>query len=321
MKYRFITILHNLRLETIKNKGTEVFPGARLSNGTRVLEQTLEPIRYNLGIHSKDEFKDKTYLYIDGEYKDINTKEEMDEIGTERTYFFLRQAQFFVHQLWKIKDNNVYVRDGFLFAYNNRIDQGGVTYKASLSEIFTYATCEQKESIYTDTELQKAINDYTPPTLEDFDKDSFGGKYPNSNHLFKSNGSNRMDRAVYFTHYARKSHILPMKIVLYCTALECLFTVGKTEINHKIAERVAVMLGTSKESKKLLFDLIKDAYNYRSTVMHGQHLKGTESALIEFSKGLDGVLRKLIVDNNDIFSKSDKEMEKFFLDLLFADNK
>lgn len=80
------------------------------------------------------------------------------------------------------------------------------------------------------------------------------------------------------------------------------------------------MLGTSKESKKDLFRLIKGAYNYRSSLVHGQYLKGTEDALVDISRKLDDVLRQLIVGKHEIFYKNDQEIENSFLDLLFRDN-
>lgn len=316
MKYRFITILHRMKLDSIKNKGTEIFPGARISNGSHVLSEILETrlMSGTLGIHSKDEFDNSVYVYIDGEFENIHTQDEMDEIGTKYTFFFLRQIQKFLHYLWEIKDNNVYVRDGFLLAYNKHFEDG-CTYKASLSEIFSYSTAEEKESVFTDSEILNAIHNFVPSSIEQYDKD--GGKLPNSNHLFKAHGSNRMDRAVYFSTGARRMVILPMKIMLYCNALECLFTIGTSEVNHKIAERVAILLGTSKESRRNLFKLIKNAYNYRSTLVHGQHLKGTDDYLVDISKGLDDVLRKLIIGQHEVFSKGDTEIEDFFLDLLF----
>jgi Apea-like HEPN len=319
MKYRFMTILHNLKLESIKNKGTVIFPGARITNGSSILSETMntDVMRTTLGVHSVDEFEDTVYFYLDGEFSDIHDKTQMDKEGVKYTFLFLRQVQYFVHFLWEIKDNNVYVRDGFLLAYKKHFEDG-FTYKASLSETFSFSTTEEKQSKFSDIEIKSAISKFNPPTFEDFGGKSLGGKIPNSDHFFKTSGSTRMERASYFISGARGRPILPMKIVFYCNALECLFTIGTSEVNHKIAERVAVMLGTSEESKKSLFKLIKDAYNYRSLLVHGQHLKGTEDKLKSISEGLDEVLRKLLVTNHEVFSKKDQEMEEFFQNLLFS---
>ena len=313
MKYRFITVLHNMKLDAIRNKGTEIFPGARISNGSRILDETFKTLisKTTIGIHSIDEFDNTVYCYIDGEFKDV-PKEEIHIKSNQQIFLFLRQIQYFLHQLWEIKDNNIYVRDGFLIVYNHNFEDGS-TYKGSVSEIFSYSTGERKESIITVSDLQTAISNFIPPTIDVFGEDSFGGKQPNADHFFKSKGSNRMARASYFTSGARNSSIIPMKIVSYCTALECLFTIGASEVNHKIAERVAIMLGTSEESKKTLFKLIKRAYKYRSFLVHGQHLTIKEDELIAISQDLDEIMRKLLVANHEVFSKNDDEMDDFFL--------
>lgn len=310
-----------MKLDTIKNKGMVIYPGARISNGSKVLSEILETdlMRSTAGVHSIREFENTVYLYIDGEFNNINTIDQMDKVGVKYNFFLLRQVQNFIHSLWSIKDNNIYVRDGFLLAYNQHLEDG-CTYKASLSEIFNYSTCEHKESKFSDSEIASAISNFDFPSMEEFSEDNFKWKYADSDHFFKNKGSERIQRANYFTIGARANATLPMKIVSYCTALECLFTIGTAEVNHKIAERVALMLGTSKEAKLHFFNLIKRAYNYRSSIVHGQHIKGTEENLVAISKELDDILRELLVGEHDIFSKSDNEMEAFFVDLLFTNS-
>ncbi|OJE28342.1 hypothetical protein A9490_27880 [Bacillus thuringiensis] len=318
MKFRFITPLYNLKLETVLNRGINIFPGARITNGSeeRLKITNTQLMKDTLGVHSIGEFDDATYLYIDGEMDSIKNKAEMDEIGVKYTYYYLRLAQKFIYNLWEFKDNNIYVRDGFLLAYYDKFEDG-FTYKASLSEIYYYSTCEHSESSFSKSEIQSVAREFSTFAIDEYEDRHFGGKYPDADHLFKSKGSNRVDRARYFTLMARTSCILPMKIVAYCNALECLFTIGTSEVNHKIAERVALILGTSSESKKEYFKLIKKAYNYRSLLVHGQHLKGEEGSLIEISQKLDDILRQLLVEKHDVFFKGDKEMEEFFTDLLF----
>jgi len=150
MRYRFITIFHNLKLNFTTNKGKEIFSGARISNGPEVLASILETdlMKGTAGVHSIREYNDKTYFYVDGELKDIHTREQMDKVGNQYTFFFLRQAQKFALQLWEIKDNGIYVRDGFLLAYSNNFEDG-CTYKASLSEIFPYSNCKMENLYYS----------------------------------------------------------------------------------------------------------------------------------------------------------------------------
>jgi len=319
MKSRFIAPLFNLKLDTIFNRGIELFPGARISNGPEERKKILDTklMLDTAGIISLMEYDDTTYLYIDREFKQIRTKSEMDEIGVKYTFHYLRLAQSFIYDLWKIKDNNIYVRDGFLLAYHNNYEDGFV-YKASLSEMMSFSTCERVESNFTKDEILSAARDFKPFSIDENGEKSFGGKHPDADILFKNKGSKRLDRAYYFTLGARISSILPMKIASYCNALECLFTTDKSEVSHKIAERVALILGTSEESKKEYFDLVKKAYGYRSTVVHGQHIKGEESDFIGISKSLDDILRQLLVAEHEIFSKKDSEIETFFTNLLFT---
>ncbi|WP_175423365.1 MULTISPECIES: hypothetical protein [Bacillus] len=114
----------------------------------------------------------------------------------------------------------------------------------------SFSTCERKESNFTKDEILSAARDFKPFSIDEYGEKSFGGKHPDADILFKNKGSKRLDRAHYFTLGARVSSILPMKIASYCNALECLFTTDKSEVSRKIAERVALMLGTSDESKK-----------------------------------------------------------------------
>lgn len=167
--------MHNLKLESIKNKGIQLDKNVRLSNGTEVLSDTIETdlMRGTCGVHSIYEFEDKAYIYIDGEFDET---EQADEIGNKYTFYLLREAQSFTNCLWNIKDNNVYVRDGFLIIYDKNLDDG-VTYKASLSEVFSLSTCEKKESLFSDSEITSAKENFSLASFQNYNEESFGGKF------------------------------------------------------------------------------------------------------------------------------------------------
>lgn len=318
MKYRFITILHNMKLENIKNHGVMIFAGGKISNGVQILEETMKSklMIYTAGSHSIDEYKGKVYFYIDSEFKEIKTVEQMDQVGTKYTFYFLREIQSFIHCLWEIKDNNVYVRDGFLIVYDKKIEDG-CTYKASLSEVFSRSSLETDETMFYDKEIQLAINKFQILNLDDCQIDKVDYKFPTDDLFFKNRGSNRMIRAFYFTARARISFIFPMKILFYCTALECLFSTSSSEITYKISERVALMIGDTGENKKQLYKLIKKAYGIRSAIVHGSSLSGNSMELKDTSIALDNVLRDLISKNSEIFNKNDNELEDYYVGLLF----
>lgn len=307
-----------MKLNAILNKGFELAPGTRISNGPDVRSNILKTdlMMWTAGVHSVDEFDNTVYYYKIGEFPEIKTKDEMDQKGTAYTFYFLREAQGFVTDLWFVKDNGIYVRDGFLITYVNKIEEGA-TFKASLTETFKAASGEYGEFVFTKKEVEAAKQNFEPFSLDDFNLDNMGFKYTNFDHFYKSSNAQRIHKAHYFTLGARNNSAIPMKIVSYCTALECLFSTAKTEINHRIAERVAAMLGTSQEDKKDLFKFIKKAYDYRSTIVHGSNIKGSEETLAPVSIRLDSILRQLLSGNHEIFTKSDSEIDEFFIELIF----
>lgn len=320
MKLTFITVLHNLKLDDDTVEDINIFDDVWLSNNPKTKNKILDKklLQYTVGTHSIREFNRDTYLYFNKNIPHIVSKEQMDEIANQYTFSFLRKAQSFAQHLWKVKDNNIYVRDGFLIAYENDIEDG-FTYKASLSAIFTKSTINNEATFFSKDELMNAGSKFTAPKFTDFNKDSFGGKFPSSDHFFKSSKSTRMDRAQYFILSARANVALPIKIVMYITALECLFATSKGEITHKIAERVALYVGTTPDSKLEWFNFIKKAYGYRSKLIHGDVLGGVEEDLEEFTKQLDELLRYLVTEGSEIFEKKQQELNAYFTELIFQE--
>src|SRR5690606_23225047 len=155
-----------------------------------------------------------------------------------------------------IKDNGIYVRDGFLITFQNNIEDG-TTFKASLTETFKAANGVRGEYKFNRDELEIAKQSFNVFSIEDISNDDMGMKYPNFDHFYKKSDPGRLLKAHYFTLSARSNAATPMKIVLYCTALECLFSTATTELSHRIAERVAALIGTSNEDKKEIFKFIK----------------------------------------------------------------
>lgn len=204
MKLTFITVLHNLKLDDDTIEDINIFDEVWLSNNPKTKNRILDTnlLQYTVGTHSIRDFNRDTYLYFNKNIPHIVSKEQMDEIANQYTFSFLRKAQSFAQYLWKVKDNNIYVRDGFLIAYENDVEDG-FTYKASLSAIFTKSTINNEATLFSKDELMNAGSKFTAPKFTDFKKDSFGGKFPSSDHFFKSSKSTRMDRAQYFILSAR----------------------------------------------------------------------------------------------------------------------
>jgi hypothetical protein len=309
-----------LKLKDSHNKGKEISPGTRISNNNALVKEVLksELLKEAAGFHSLNEFEDTVYLYGTGDFDKLKTLSKKERDDSEYTFYFLREAQFFVSELWTIKDNSVYVRDGFLIVYQDFIEDG-LTYKGALSAVNSNAEGDIKESIFTNEQINKAIISFGKDVMPNIDEFIKGGKFPNNELFFK--GSIRAERALYFILEARSTTQLPIKIVSYCTALECFFTTDSTEVNYKIAERVALFLGTTPEEKKELFNTTKKAYGIRSRIIHGSSLKEKEAKLMmELSVKLDDILRKIINSDSKKFVLDDNKLSEYFIDRLFSDS-
>lgn len=166
----------NIRL----NKGIVLNQGTRISNGPEVRSEVLDTILMlgTAGVHSIDEFNDTVYYYKKGEFQDISTHDEMDLKGTMFTFYFLREAQGFVTDLWAVKDNGIYVRDGFLIAYHENIEDGK-TFKASLTETFKAASGDIGNFEFTREEVETALHTFNSLAIEDISEDNMGLKHPN----------------------------------------------------------------------------------------------------------------------------------------------
>ena len=145
------------------------------------------------------------------------------------------------------------------------------------------------------------------------------------------NEGSRIDRALMFLDNARSASFVPMKIAMYSSILECLFSTGdNAEIIHKISERCAFYLGGTKEEKIKNFHIVKKAYGVRSKLLHGDKIPvdkakqessdSTFNTQIEISIEIDKltrkVLTKVILEDSNKFLQND--MNKFYEELVFS---
>lgn len=160
VKYLFITQIFNLAVSTELNKGKIIRQGARITNNYKQIEEIIEePIfKHNLGCFFYSEFSWSGTHYkasgkINGDFSDA------DDIGYTYCGSFLREVQDFLYELWKIKDHNAYVRDGFLLLYKDSYDDG-LLYRSSLSEVYSRADLHRECVVFTGKELDTAIKNW-----------------------------------------------------------------------------------------------------------------------------------------------------------------
>lgn len=315
MKYRFITIVHNLVLpqkEMIVNLTQGFF-----SNCSSILQETFdnELSTYTLGSHSVDEFVGQTYFYIDGDFADGCTQSVVDEFGTKLTFAFLRVIQDYVERLWLLEDNSIYIRDGFLYTYEERLSDG-YTFKASLSAVFSKANGRIEPSVFSLESLTSLSSDMFVINSEDISPEIENYKDATQDHFWKKNKVERKLRAWGYILLARSQSQPPLKMMLYTMALESLLGTSTTELSHRLAERSAIMLGTTTEERIIIYTTIKKSYDNRSTIAHGDLLKDDSNFEDRIIK-VDDYLRKLM-SFEEPYNIENAEIDKFFIGKLMS---
>lgn len=317
MKYRFIAVVHNLQLE--KPECRIPLTSGMVSNKASLLKGILSYKNKlaldTIGVHSIDEFQEATFYLVDGEFDKAVTTENVNQYGSMIAFAMLRQIQSITDNLWLNRDNAVYIRDGFLFVYDEVLDDG-MTFKASLSTINTRASGKRGVDCFSKDEIEDAAKGMVVNSLEDVFS---GADYCNATQqqFFKSAKTGRKTIAGFYVFHARAAAALPIKILMYITAMEALVSTSTSELSHQVAERVAVILGRDTTERISIYDEIKKGYGYRSKTAHGEALKGTEEDAMALLEHLDNYLRRLMAFDTP-YELDDEKMNVWFLTKLLG---
>lgn len=312
MKYKFIAAIHWLQLEK-ENLSIKLKSGY-ISNVSSKLDEIFDNSLSlcTLGLHSIDEVREApSYYVIDGDFGNDVNQNDVDHFGTAFCFAMLRQIQLYVSKLWRLKDNSVYVRDGFLYSYTNEIGDGS-TFKASVSIVNSFANGNIINVIFSKTDLLSITKDMEIIPLEDVLGQRQNFKEATQIQHYKQSGLSRKELAEMYVSLARKEAVIPLKILMYCSAMEALVANSTTELSHRVAERVAVLIGNNQEERCNVYSNVKLGYDTRSKVAHGDFIKKNEEIIRETSVKLDEYLRQLLI-LDDPYSKNSDKMDQFYL--------
>lgn len=319
MKYRFIAVIHCLKIDQPECR-IPVKSGI-VTNKSGMINDLLSyrnPLAVGtLGIHSIDEFQGKSYYLVDGEFDPNLTEDDINCHGTQVAFAFLRQIQSLTDELWNIRDNSVYVRDGFLFVYDKQLSDG-FTFKASLSTINTMASMSIEDVMFSKSEILTASDNMLEIPLSGIFDDGANHALSTQFQYFKSSGLDRKTCAGIYVFFARSSASLSIKILMYITAMEALVSTSTAELSHQVSERISILLAKSVEDRLSVYTNIKKAYGYRSKAAHGELLKGTETELESLLLLLDEYMRQLM-KFEEPYSFEANELNQFFLNKLLGD--
>jgi len=243
------------------------------------------------------------------------------------TSVFFSYVEVCMDSLWLVKDNSC----STLYCYTAIFDQKKFdivqNFRVSTNCIGEYEDVEFSSdeldmAVEIDNKLSKILNiNMDNSTIEKIMHSDFRYGIENNRNY---NNNNRIARAYFFLKSARNSQFILMKISLYVSTYECLFTTDASEIIHKMAERVACYYSEDHEERMEMFKFVKKVYNVRSRYFHGKDLDKdkTFEKVPEMLKKLDSITRvifkKIILDDSETFLKNESDLENYFTLLILS---
>jgi hypothetical protein len=242
-------------------------------------------------------------------------RKTVDESGVIKNLAMLKDHLFdLMTGLWFIKDNSVCIRQNFTctsdfkhstFGYNK-----GASNAKGHHENTTFTSAEILQSILVMDKLAEvtpAPNSAERISDKMFSEDEVKKRGLNSNHLLDYDFP-RITRAYFMLSQARSTTAPAIKIAFYMSTFECLFSDGGSDaINYKLSQRVAFFLTTDKIERLKVKSSIKEAYQVRSSYIHGAEIPKQlrkHEKLILISEAIDNLLRKSFL--KAIFNYGDK---------------
>lgn len=322
MNYYFIAKMFDIKINRSLSSGKKIDSRARISNGSLNYKRKFENgfFKNSIGQLEANALENCTYLYETGDFNELRDNFRKKYNDYEYLNYLMRKMQIFLNSLWLVKDNSVHLELGFLHVYPNNSPASGTIQSNFIAASPTNCYGEYKEAIFSDEELNLAIKYNELLLSQDWDHEESSDRLPARNPFSKE--SIRVGRALYFLMIARSESVLPLKIMNYCSVLECLFTSDNTEVTHKVAERFARFIGKDFEDRKRLFKLVKDTYKIRSKAVHGQVVKDSTDSMKSLLKEMDNYVRIIFVgyftldEKYHVFDLNNEEFEKWFTDII-----
>ena len=266
-------------------------------------------------------------------WKDVPNEEDPTE-GVRILTRWLQILDAFFMALWAVRDNAVNCELGFL---EQDVPRQGVTHASNfIAALFTTARGKM-DPVTVSLEEIRLAREY----FEKFFLSATlgipleaGGQFRQSHIeavsravIVSAKGVHRVQRLMYFLSAARCSSDLGVKISLYMTCLEIMFSVEPTELSHRMSERVAFFLFSEPAERLDAYRRLKRAYNVRSKVIHGSVIsEATQKELPDVASDIDGVLRKLLIKimgdegARSVFDLEDSALEEYFARLTMCIN-
>lgn len=299
-------------------------PLFNLTNGRAKISKLLgSDIAFVMGMHFHDStLSSGAVIYLEGDIS--QTDSELSELNVDQ---FVHYATEFLLSLWLVKDHAVDLLPAVLriahpnkrtayriltFGQNN-FDRYGRSETVQFSREEIRNACEYNQDLIqklTRSNEKEKASKIPVHAVTNFEK-----------------SSSRLLRFLSLLERGRSMPDLGIKLGLFCSCLECLFSKKdtNTEVTHRVAEKAAFLLRSNQEERKDIYKRVQQAYDMRSSVLHGGTIKDKDLAkLPEVCSDTDSILRQAftkIILNPDLlkmFTEDEARLQEFFLELLFS---
>ena len=323
MEYLVVVTLENLDLHNKFPDGVALFDNMKISKDPATLKKLLDrhgDIKKQIGSLYYGDLEKKPFVFMHGQ---VNVGTEEDEIGNELQSALsavLRKLQLFCSLLWLSKDCCVSTGDGYVFVGSSYVSKYNIyTHTNRYTKEFYNSLGERKVEQIRIRERREVCRNMN----ELFENTEISDCSDARQLLIDFSNSDKLSRALYLTDKARSYSLPNDRIAEFIVVLESLFCCQASEIAHRLSERVACFLGDSR-NKLATYKTIKEAYNYRSKVVHGSTKIKEEKYddLTKISGEIEGIVKAVLtslkVDEPLLTFKDEGEINDHFMEIILG---
>jgi hypothetical protein len=315
-EFLFFVGIDQIKLPSLPGKGERFFDKYLLTNDRVTIGTLLDPIKRFIGSVEYDYLTTNcpALAYRRGYISEAEYEKVRDDLHRSLVNE-LYNAAAFVQNLWIVKDNAACIDRGWLYiSYGTSHHCHNNTLGGRISS--SKGDCHSVE--FSSDELRHARL---------FKTSSISPIYESGLPTALGHKTLRYQRFMYFISGARESMDVGLKVSQYVTALEALVSSSSMEVTHQVSERVACLVESPSSGRINQYKNMKQAYNFRSKVVHGSVLKENMFDQLRGSSDyLDSLCRLLTrkyLTNEGMFrdriESTADEIDAFFLDKLLAE--
>lgn len=183
-----------------------------------------------------------------------------------------------------------------------------IYHAATIGEAYILANQFEFEYVFTDEDILRIKEIFS----------NFHKYHVNDNIV----GEGRIQSSILFFKVATETFRNETRLVNFSIALESIFSTDNIELSYRISLRVSFFLGNNSVERKKIFEEVREIYNLRSRIVHGNVLKKKEKNKIPKTlENLETYLRASIIKilkEPKLISifKDDTEINNYFDDLI-----